>query len=221
MNIKDKTLAVFGDSIMYGSGNGGFGVGEYIAKDFGVRLIKYCVGGARVGFYEGKNWVVEQITKAINDGIMPDLIVFDGFTNDCFRTDGVNFDVPLGEAGVTDFFEISKNSSFTECFESIVCAFKKFFPSAKIIFVRPHKMGRREEEAQRIYGGRAVDICKKHNVAVADIYAESGLNTFLPDHRDKYTADTYGWGKGDSTHPNTDGYEKFYIPIIEKIIKEL
>ena len=221
MNIKDKTLVVFGDSIMYGSGNDGFGVGEYIVKDFGVRLMKYCVGGARVGYYEGKNWVVEQIIKAINDGILPDLIVFDGFTNDCFRTDGVNFDVPLGEAGVTDIFEISKNSSFTECFESVVCAFKKFFPSAKIIFVRPHKMGRREEEAQRVYGERAVEICKKHNVAVADIYAESGLNTFLPDHRDKYTADTYGWGKGDSTHPNADGYEKFYIPIIEKIIKEL
>ncbi len=223
MDLKGKTIAVFGDSIMNGSGNADFGVGEYLVKDYGVRLLKYCVGGARVGFCEGKNWLVEQVIQAAQEKISPDVIIFDGFTNDCFRTDGVNFDVPLGEIkeGVTDIMEISKSADFSECFESIVCAFKKYFPAAKVVFARPHKMGRREDEAQRVYGERAVEICKKYGVAVADIYEDSGMNTFLPDHRDKYTADTYGWGKGDSTHPNATGYEKFYMPIIEKKIKEL
>ena len=40
MSFKNKTVAIFGDSIMYGSGNNGFGVGEYLEKDLGVRLIK-------------------------------------------------------------------------------------------------------------------------------------------------------------------------------------
>ena len=208
MKFSGKTLAVFGDSIINGSGNNNFGVGEYLAKDYGFTLLKYCVGGARVGYCKDKNWVVDQVKQALTDGIKPDY---------------VNFDVPLGNLSPTvpDVSEIKTSDGFSTCFESIVCAFKKYFPSAKIIFVRPHKMGRREDEAQRIYGERAVEICKKHGVAVADIYKDSGLNTFLPDHRDKYTADTYGWGKGDCTHPNAAGYEKFYMPVIEKIIKEL
>lgn len=223
MGLKNKTLALFGDSIMYGSGNNGFGVGEYLEKDLGVRLKKYCVGGARVGYNEGKNWLVEQVKSAIEEKISPDYIVFDGFTNDCFRTDGVNFDVPLGEikSDVPDVFGIKTTDDFSTCFESIVCAFEKYFPSAKVFFVRPHKMGRREEEAQRVYGDRAAEICRKHKIAVADVYNKSGLDTFLADDRDKYTADTYGWGKGDCTHPNAAGYEKFYMWLIEKALEEL
>ena len=211
MSFKNKTVAIFGDSIMYGSGNNGFGVGEYLEKDLGVRLIKYCVGGARVGFCEDKNWLVEQVKLAIEERISPDYIVFNGFTNDCFRTDGVNFDVPLGEikSDVPDISEIKKTDDFsTLTSKDIVCAFKKYFTTAKVLFVRPHKMGRREEEAQRVYGDRAAEICRKNGIAVADVYNKSGLDTFSADDRDKYTADTYGWGKGDCTHPNDSGYRE-------------
>ncbi|MBD5585124.1 MAG: SGNH/GDSL hydrolase family protein [Clostridia bacterium] len=226
MNYSLKTLAVFGDSIMYGSGNNGFGVGEFLAKDYGFKLIKYCIGGARTGYYEGKNWIIDQVRQAISDGIKPDYIIFNGFTNDCYKTDGENYDVPLGEVSSGfdgfDIFAVSKeNTTFSNCFENILCAFKKYFPNAKLLFMRPHNMGRREEVIQKVYGERAVELCKKWGVAVADIYENSGLNTFLPEHRDLYTNDSYGWGIGDSTHPNTLGYEKFYMPIIEKKLKEL
>nr|MDE7379500.1 hypothetical protein [Clostridia bacterium] len=76
MELSDKSVAVFGDSIAYGSGNNGFGVGEYLNKHLGLSLIKYAVGGARVGFRDGKNWMVEQVIEAIKDGISPDYIVF-------------------------------------------------------------------------------------------------------------------------------------------------
>ena len=220
-----KNLVVFGDSIMYGSGNNGFGVGEYLKKDLGFKLYKYCIGGARTGWHEGKSWIVEQVCTAVNDKIPADYIVFNGFTNDCNMTDGVNCDVPLGDmsdSAPQDIFEIGKqNTTFSGCFEAIVCAFKRYFPQAKLLFVRPHRMGRRGEAVQIEYGERAVQICKKHGVAVADLYAESGLDTFLCDHRDKYTCDSYGWGRGDCTHPNALGYEKFYMPIIENKLKSL
>ncbi len=90
-----------------------------------------------------------------------------------------------------------------------------------LLFVRPHRMGRRGEAVQIEYGERAVQICKRHGVAVADLYAESGLDTFLCGHRDKYTCDSYNWGIGDCTHPNALGYEKFYMPIIENKLKSL
>ncbi|MDE6597066.1 MAG: SGNH/GDSL hydrolase family protein [Clostridia bacterium] len=220
---KGKKLLLFGDSVMYGSGNGGFGVGEYLEKDLGLKLAKYCIGGARTGFYEGKNWIVEQLREAVNNNETADIIVFDGFTNDCYKTDGKNCDVPLGEISdkVFDIFDIGNSANFSECFESIVCAFGKYFPTAKVLFVRPHRMGRREEGLQITYGERAVEICKKFNISVCDLYKDSGLDTFLPDDRDKYTNDSYGWGRGDCTHPNALGYEKKYMPLIERAVKEL
>lgn len=224
--FKGCKLLVFGDSIMYGSGNNGEGVGEFLAKRQGFKVSKYCIGGARTGYYEGKNWIIEQLREAIESKESADYIIFDGFTNDCYKTDGINCDVPLGEISDGfdgfDIFAVKKEgTTFSNCFENILAAFKKYFSAAKVLFVRPHKMGRREEEIQRVYGERAVELCKKWGVAVADIYEESSLDTFLPEHRDKYTFDSYNWGKGDSTHPNALCYEKIYMPIIERKLEKL
>lgn len=219
-----KRLAVFGDSIMFGSGNHGVGVGEFLRDKYGFGLYKYCIGGARVGYYEGKSWMVDQVKQAVKDGIRPDIILFDGFTNDCYKTDGEHFDVPLGKrGGAKPLEEITKADNFSVCFESIVKAFSDIFPGAAVVFVRPHRMGRREDGAQRDYGDRAAEICRDYGVTVADIYGKSGLDTFDPSMRDAFTCDSYGWGRGDATHPNEEGYRRFYLPIlceeIEKITK--
>lgn len=215
---------LLGDSIMFGSGNGGFGVGEYLERDFGVKLYKYCVGGARVGYCEGKDWVVAQVRRAIADGVKADLIVFDGFTNDCNIGEGASrCDVPLGEVSeeVSDLNSVTEEDTFSACFQSVVYALKKYFPEAVSLFVRPHKMGRRDAVKQAEYGNRAVEICKKAGVSVCDLYEHSGLDTFNAEDRDRYTADTYGWGRGDCTHPNALGYEEKYMPLIKEAILKL
>lgn len=226
MDLSGKSVAVFGDSIAYGSGNNGFGVGEYLKKDLKLNFTKYAVGGARVGFKDGKNWLVEQVVEAIRDGISPDYIVFDGFTNDCNVEENATLpDVPLGElkAGYEgyDIFKVEKTFTFTHCFEETVFAFLKYFPKAKVLFFRPHNMGRRDDFLQRQYGERALEICKKWGVPFVDLYSESGLNTFIPEHRDMFTNDSYGWGRGDCTHPNALGYELKYMPLIEAKLKTL
>lgn len=225
-NFSGKKLLVFGDSIMNGSGNGDIGVGEYLSMKFGFKLAKYCVGGARVGFCEGKNWCVEQVRKAVLNNETADLIVFNGFTNDCCISEGGYVcDVPLGEfisdKDTIDIFAATKQMNFSECFDSIAAAFKKYFAHAAVVFVRCHRMGRRGEEVQIAYGERAKKICEKYGIAVADIYEDSGLDTFDGVQRDKYTADTYGWGRGDCTHPNALGYTEKYMPLIEKEILNL
>ncbi|MCD8040795.1 MAG: SGNH/GDSL hydrolase family protein [Clostridia bacterium] len=225
--FEGKSLFVFGDSIMNGSGNNDFGIGEYLARDMGFELHKYCVGGARVGYDQGKSWVPEQVIKAIEDGAKADYIVFNGFTNDCNVTPPNDFpDVDLGEFpqsyAAGDVYTLTKKQAdFSRCFDSVVYTFLTYFPAAKILFVRPHNMGRRTDVLQKLYGERAVEICKKWSVPVADIYHESCLNTFISQHRDLYTCDSYGWGRGDCTHPNALGYEKKYMPIIEAKIKSI
>lgn len=220
MNLDGKSVAVFGDSIAYGSGNNGFGVGEYLNAHLNLKLLKYAVGGARVGFCAGKDWVVRQVKEAIGAGICPDYIVFDGFTNDCVISEGATTpDVPLGEMSDGydgfDIFKVTHSDTFSRCFEEIVFAFLKYFPKAKILFFRPHNMGRRDDFLQRQYGERAMRICAKWGVACADLYSQSGMNTFIPEHRDLLTFDSYNLGRGDCTHPNALGYELKYMPLIE------
>ena len=226
MDFKGKSVVIFGDSIAFGSGNNGFGVGEYLKMHLGLSLIKYAVGGARVGFCAGHNWLVEQVRNAIRDGITPDYIVFNGFTNDCNISEGATLpDVPLGEmsegyAGF-DIFSDEKPNTFSRWFEEVVFAFMKYFPKAKLLFFRPHNMGRRDDLLQRQYGERALRICRKWGVPFVDLYSESGLNTFIPEQRDMFTCDSYGWGRGDCTHPNALGYELKYMPLIEAKLKTL
>lgn len=226
MDFSGKTVAIFGDSIAFGSGNNGFGVGEFLHKDLGLTPLKYAVGGARVGFNQGKNWMVEQVQKAIKDKIAPDYIVFDGFTNDCNIAEGSALpDVPLG--GISqgyerfDIFSVKKTEPFSRCFEEVLCALLKYFPKAKLLFFRPHNMGRRDDFLQRQYGERAIALCKKWGVPFVDLYSESGMNTFIPAHRDMFTFDSYNWGRGDCTHPNNLGYEMKYMPLIEHKLKSL
>lgn len=227
MEFSDKTLLIFGDSIMNGSGNNDYGVGEYLSAMLGLKLEKYSVGGARVGFVNGKSWVVEQLKQAIENGVTPDYIVFDGFTNDCHTNEGKNPnpDIPLGvfPAGycAKDLSAVQKTDDFSTCFDSIVSALMLNFPKAKILFVRPHNMGRRDDKLQREYGERALAICRKWGVPYVDLYSESGLNTFIPEHRDLFTNDSYGWGRGDCTHPNALGYETKYMPLIVAKIRTL
>ncbi len=225
MDFSDKILYVLGDSIAYGSGNNGFGVGEYLSRDMGFKLKKFAVGGARVGFKNGKNWLVEQVRAVLCEN-PPDYIVFDGFTNDCNISEGATLpDVPLGviSEGYSgfDINKVTEKDTFSRCFEEILFALLTTFPKAKILFFRPHNMGRRDDFLQRQYGERALDICKKWGVAYVDLYSESGMNTFIAEHRDMFTNDSYGWGRGDCTHPNALGYELKYMPLIEAKIKTL
>ncbi len=219
-NFSDKRLAVLGDSIMNGSGNHDYGVGEFLRDGYGFTLFKYCVGGARAGYDKGKSWIVEQVKDVIKACAIPDVIIFDGFTNDCNMTDGINCDVPLGSRGaVKDIFEVTAEDTFATCFESIASALKKYFEKADIIFVRPHLIGRRDRELQRVYGDMAAEICRDYGIKIADIYNDSGLDTFDADMRDRYTNDSYGWGRGDCTHPNEEGYKRFYLPLILNQLK--
>ena len=81
--------------------------------------------------------------------------------------------------------------------------------------------GIKDDGGVLVYGERAIEICEKWGVPYVDLYKNSGLNTFLPVHRDMFTCDSYGWGRGDCTHPNEKGYRLKYMPLIESAIKSI
>jgi hypothetical protein len=97
-----------------------------------------------------------------------------------------------------------------------------YFNDKKIIFVRVHNMSSRNKTLQKVYGNKAIKICKKWRIPYVDIYSEGELDTNNPTQRLTYTVYKPELGTGDGTHPNKAGYEKFYVPmILNKIINDL
>ena len=58
-----------------------------------------------------------------------------------------------------------------------------------------------------------INTCKKYDIPVCDIYSNSGFDTSKPEHKE-YTCDDDGDGAKDGVHPTTQGYERFYVPLI-------
>ena len=223
-NLENKMVLILGDSIMYGAGNNGKGVGEFLEEICHMKFIKRAINAATIAFWNPeKSWIVDQVREVLRENINPDYIVMDGFTNDCCVLDGT-MDTPrtlLGNENpkLIDINDINESNNFSECFISIIQTLRDNYPKAKIVFVRPHNMGRRLDHLQRLYGERAVLLAKKYNLEICDIYNESTLNTFDPIQRKKYTFDRFNDGLGDATHPNELCYREIYMPLIIKHLK--
>lgn len=215
--LSNKILYAFGDSISQGTGDYIGGFSKAVAVKNGMQLTNYAMGGATVTTIEGStNNILNQISGASE--VIPDFIVFNGYTNDCIKYD--SGDITLGELDYTSYSNFD-DSNFTGAFEKILLELQTKYKGAKIIYVSPHRMSSRAQATQNTLHERAIEICKKWCIPVVDLFNEGGLNTNIASYKLAYTNDTYDTGTGDGTHPNQAGYERFYLPLIEAKMKEL
>lgn len=205
--LVDKKILNLGDSIAAGDGNNFVGYAHLIADRNGATCISYALGGARIGQTTSNN-IPNQLNQAIEDNVTPDYILFNGGTNDITSPN-----TPLGEitSGYDDVLDLT---TFSGAFEYICKMCKSNFPSAKVLYVRVHNMSSRWIEDQKIYGERALDICKKWSVPYVDLFNEGGLNTNIPSMK----TGVFG---NDPTHPNKYGYANYYLPLIEGKLKSI
>ena len=207
-----KTLLTLGDSIMEGNGNSNFGIGDIIASRNSMYLYDYSKGGATIGYRHsiGEDFgnIQYQAEKAIRDGVAPDYILINGQTNDVDKTDLIGKGKVAASFNDMDF----DTGTFAGGLEHIICMMKTAFPRARFVYVRVHHIGSRRLGIQDDYGSLALEICSKWGVPVADIYENGQLNTYLDTHAE-YT------GKSDKTHPTREGYDAFYINLIEATMK--
>ena len=214
--IQNKVILNLGDSIAAGDGNEYRSYAHIISEKFGWTLHSYARGGATIGTRStltGHLNILNQVESAISDNINPDFIFLDGGTND-ISNNAVDLGVML-ENGVYDISGCD-SSTFCGALELIFYKLRTAYPSAKIIFIRVHKMNTRNIDKQIEYGDKAQQICDKWSIPVVDIFNGGGLNTFLPCMY-RYTNPTTAAPNGDRTHPNQEGYERFYVPLIEQI----
>lgn len=221
-----KRIVTIGDSIMHGDGNDYYGIGDILAERNGMKLSDYSEGGATISFRQDKasasdEWskgqnIQYQATKMLaNETEKPCIVLIDGQTNDINYVSGSEEPQQALGTITTSYTSFSSNENFCGGLEKIFSDIKKVWTDVPIIYIRAHKMMSRKVEWQESYGEKAIQICKKWSVKVVDIYSEGGLNTLIKEHK------IYTGNNGDYTHPNREGYDLFYIPMIENAMMNI
>ena len=137
------------------------------------------------------------------DGIddAADVYVVFGGVNDFSRN------VPLGELGSTDVHE------FYGAVDYLIRTITARSPQAKLVFMTPCKTSGKHEKdipasdeanhlglTQDAYVRAMLEVCDRYSVPVIDLYAQSGISPFLPEHRELYMPD--------GLHYSPAGYER-------------
>lgn len=219
--LSGKLLWSFGDSIAKGLGNNLFGYAEMLASKYGMTLTQYAVDGAAFSTaLKPNNNIFDQVNNAISEATdTPDYIIVEGYTNDISQTDYDTYKgtmVPPSTTGAYTSQIPSDGATMCGSLEYIFKTLRAAYPAAKIMFVTVHKMSSRDIAKAYDAHDLCCDICEKWCIPVADIFAKGQLNTKIESMK-QYTLET-GADTYDSTHPNEEGYNLFYMPIIEDVI---
>ncbi|WP_234002723.1 SGNH/GDSL hydrolase family protein [Lactobacillus sp. CBA3605] len=208
--LAGKMLYAFGSSIVNGHlANTSFV--EDVARDNHLQYRKFAINGATTRTSDSNN-ILKQIVSA--PSIIPDFIIFDSWANDAYP-EVANDPKRFGE--ITDDFDTRLDSK-TYCggLESICKTLTTKYSGAKFILLATHKTPAREFAIQEKMYQTAMTICHKWSFDVVDLFNAGSFNTFVKNYQYNYSYDqpdenggNYAYG-GSGTHPNADGYRRFY-----------
>lgn len=221
--LKGKRVYAFGDSLIDGFLYDQAGFVTFASYAEGFKLNDYARNGATIlpseidAQHGGQ--ILRQAANVSANTPDPDVIVFNGGTND----------TPLDNTTAAD------EEEYTQYFEQTIRTFHEKWPSTPIIYVTAAKMGYVGSYGEQQLHDLELKLCRKWGVTVADVYANSGLDTRVDTQRKKYSFDeldanglpgtpetvTYDdpSKQPSGIHPNLDGIEKFYQPIFTKTLR--
>ena len=226
------TIYAFGDSIIDGHMYWHQGSVERTAASLGDdwTVVKRAHNGASISpTTHPAGQIIAQCDEIPDDAPKPDVIVFNGLTNDIYH--GCLRDNP-GQVLPDDDVEPSHfdRTSFAGCFEATLARFRELWPGVPVIYLAVHKNGALDYDEQ--LAGRAIILaaCRKWGAMVADVWQDSGLDTRRDEDRVRYTFDRLGSDglpgtpetityedpkhQPSGTHPNFPGIDAFYIPVL-------
>jgi hypothetical protein len=212
--LRGKSVYAFGDSIVAGH-RYARGFVDLVAEREGAVLTRYARNGATVmdaGYPAGT--VREQVRGARTTS--PDLVVFDGGTNDAEAIVSAGLDV----GSVSDTFDPAgfEDGTYAGALEATVHEMRSKWPSARIVYVAVHKLGSRDWGTQLAVRDVTLEVADKWGVTVADVFADTTLDTRVEAQRIRYTFNDlvggYPGTGGSGTHPNLGGMTGFYVPVL-------
>ena len=212
--LKGKRLLSFGDSIMFGVGNGCCGISDMIAEKYGMTDEDYSYPRATIGVNGENSHVADQVREAALLGESADLILLNGGTNDMLH-------VELGKMGQD--FELTSfdETTFIGGMETSLALIRKFWGDVPVLYVRAHNMDVCDDETERLYGEYALKVAEKWSIYTADIYEDTDFNSENETIRDRYTYYKEQILRSDSIHPTASGYAKYYLPLVCAKVSEI
>lgn len=227
--LSRKAVYAFGDSIIYGHTAQSKSFMRLIAKETEMSLgedgsndsrdsqptkeYMYAVNGATVT--KSSNDILTQVNNA--SALKPDLIVFDGYTNDSY-IDGILSRVGTIQGKNATVFD---ETTFCGAFEKILYTMRqKWGEDVPIVYVTIHKSYGNWEEKSTLCK-KAIEMCNEWGVTVADMFNDGKMDT----RQDNKTDDEWSaYMKkyiigGMGTHPNETAVREFYMPIIKPVLE--
>ena len=202
---KPLKVVCFGDSTTWGdNGQGGGGpeiswTSHLGALMDGAEVENFGIKGSRLAVKDDRSDSFVERLAELPSGA--DLYIVFGGVNDFSRN------VPLGEPGDTDVH------TFYGALGHIVRDIASRAPEARLVFMTPCKTSGKHEKdipasfeenhlglTQLPYVEAMRDVCDRYSIPVIDLYAESGISPFLPEHRSLYMPD--------GLHYSPAGYER-------------
>lgn len=216
-NLYGKKVTLNGDSIAYGQGTGGTGFMDYIAEKYSMALDKKAVSGGTIADlskrYPDKHCICNTVSDMAKDA---DYAIFEGGYNDW------NLWTQIG--AITDTMSDDLDTSkFYGALESICRQALKIWKGKKIGFVITHKINdawRTQKQEGNTYPtlegyyDAIRKVCEKYSIPYLDLSRVSRFNTELTDYK-PYTYNS------DGIHSTKEGYENFYVPLIERWMEQL
>jgi len=207
-----------GDSIAIGVGSHGYSYANIFAEEHNLEVVNGAVASAQISSQnKGVDHIGQRIMQQVTDQYR--YVMIEGGNNDYF------FGAALGTVTADGTKKFDMNTT-CGALESALTYLKENCPKTKVIVILSHDAALRSEVKNRLgltltdYMDAIRAVCKKYNVAVADCYKESGLNTKDLSLSDKYTHHYNGvFPKGDGLHPTEEAYRLFYMPVLNKAAK--
>ena len=214
--LKGKTIAYDGDSITQsrinqGNQSNGGAYPKLIADLTDSYYQNQATGGATLSYKDGStNCICRRLTNLP----VADMYVFSGGINDMWDNR------PLGTI-TSNYTDEVNDTTITGALEKIFRYALTNFVGKPILYVITQKV------RNPYYNGggynqfdlhdRIVEVCNKYSIPYYDAFNESGLNGWNTAQSNAYL-NANSQGTSDGTHPNENGYLKYYVPQIISLL---
>ena len=196
----------------------GHGYVEQIADAHGMTVDNHAIWGAIIP--QGHPRAGGDITDigCIHDTLDSmdadaDIVVMSGSINDCEYFSDASF---LGEI-TGDFSSDLDLTTFYGALEDMCKKALQKWAGKPIIYVIEHRMTLDNTTYGQYYlklHEAIVKVMNKWGISIVDLFNDCPSLNYNEGYKTKYTT-------GDGTHPNYEGYERFYVPRVYAAIKKL
>ena len=185
----------------------------------------YGVSGASITRMSGRGCIQDQLTRAISNHPNADYIILEGGTNDA---DVIESDpnYSIGTFDKADYTSMYDTTTFCGAFETMLRNAINAYPTKKIGYIIPQKMGQYTASLlrRRELFDIAKQICAKWGVPCIDVWGENIINPKLDFYYDSMMTNNQNIEAGkayvDGQHLTDAGYD-FITPAIELWMKNM